>query len=349
MNKLIFIILFCALFSISFAQEKHEVNKGDTLWDLADKYYNDSSTWPTIWKHNTFINNPDLIYPAETLVIPGYTKGGDRLSEYNSDVFKLGSGASNMASIDSNNTNSMADTSDYTVEKKPAIKAIKTASGLEIIPYSFNFNGTFAYETLVKKTPNMKVVATKEGKSFVSTGDVLRINAGADNNLKPGDGIIIFSLDKKLSEGYVLEIDGYGIVQKVDTDNSLVMLKRSYDSISKGHFAAKFEGFNKANPKGFMNINSDSTGKIIYLHDDMVLGGQGNNCIIDIGLNDGVKQGDILYITRLIKDDKFERNVKLAEIQVIYVNDFSATALIIQSDSEVKINDTAILKKVAVY
>jgi chromosome segregation ATPase len=44
------------------------INRGDTLWDLAGKYYNDPFLWPNFRNYN-YISNPDLIYPGEKLAI----------------------------------------------------------------------------------------------------------------------------------------------------------------------------------------------------------------------------------------------------------------------------------------
>ncbi len=50
---------------------EHVVRKGDTLWDLARQYLNDPFLWPAIYQANrSVVRNPDLIYPAERLVIP---------------------------------------------------------------------------------------------------------------------------------------------------------------------------------------------------------------------------------------------------------------------------------------
>ncbi|WP_320043555.1 LysM peptidoglycan-binding domain-containing protein [uncultured Desulfobacter sp.] len=62
------------------------VKKGDTLWDLAEKYLNDPIRWPEIWHFNNklyaaqsstmsikpsmLIKNPDLIFVGQKLLIP---------------------------------------------------------------------------------------------------------------------------------------------------------------------------------------------------------------------------------------------------------------------------------------
>jgi len=46
------------------------IEKSDTLWDLAAKHLNDPFLWKELKKYNNF-TNPNLIYPAEKLQLPG--------------------------------------------------------------------------------------------------------------------------------------------------------------------------------------------------------------------------------------------------------------------------------------
>ena len=54
---------------------KHIVVKGETLWDLSDKYYKDPFKWGKIYTGNLDkISDPDHIYPGEEIFIPEITE-----------------------------------------------------------------------------------------------------------------------------------------------------------------------------------------------------------------------------------------------------------------------------------
>jgi len=49
----------------------YDIQKGDTLWDLADDFFDDPFQYVRIWKANPFIKDPHWIYPGQILSIPG--------------------------------------------------------------------------------------------------------------------------------------------------------------------------------------------------------------------------------------------------------------------------------------
>jgi hypothetical protein len=45
----------------------YTVKKGDTLWDISNRYFNTHWRWPQIWSENQQITNPHRIFPGERL------------------------------------------------------------------------------------------------------------------------------------------------------------------------------------------------------------------------------------------------------------------------------------------
>jgi hypothetical protein len=52
------------------APERHVVVKGDTLWDISEKFLQNPWKWPQVWQFNQEqIKNPHLIYPGDVVLL----------------------------------------------------------------------------------------------------------------------------------------------------------------------------------------------------------------------------------------------------------------------------------------
>lgn len=50
-----------------FVPEAHSVRRGDTLWEISSRYYQNPYRWPQIWAFNPQIQNPHWIYPGDRI------------------------------------------------------------------------------------------------------------------------------------------------------------------------------------------------------------------------------------------------------------------------------------------
>lgn len=59
--------------------DQYTVVQGDTLWDISARFLNNPTQWPELWRYNSQIKNPHLIYPGDTVYF-SVVDGKPRLS-----------------------------------------------------------------------------------------------------------------------------------------------------------------------------------------------------------------------------------------------------------------------------
>ena len=59
----------------------HVIQRGDTLWDLAARFYGNPYLWPQIWEKNQYILDAHWIYPGDPLVLGIEVAPVDTLAE----------------------------------------------------------------------------------------------------------------------------------------------------------------------------------------------------------------------------------------------------------------------------
>ncbi len=69
--KKVFIFISILFFVVNIYSLEYTVVKGDCLWNIAKKYYNNPFLWVKIYQQNKDkIKNPDLIFPGQVFILP---------------------------------------------------------------------------------------------------------------------------------------------------------------------------------------------------------------------------------------------------------------------------------------
>jgi len=72
-KKGLFLFIFLTMNVLCLSKEQlkvYTVVKGDTLYSIAQNFYNDASQWKKIHLYNDFIKDPHWIFPGDELVMP---------------------------------------------------------------------------------------------------------------------------------------------------------------------------------------------------------------------------------------------------------------------------------------
>ena len=232
----------------SGAPDTHEVVRGDTLWDISEKYLKSPWYWPKVWSINPQIENPHLIYPGDIIYfrrngemnLPGDEGAGRGASRGMNGGYGDGYGDGSEYE-DEGETDALAQTGktlDATPENykdfvklggKYRIDRFKQIDDTLMDVVQKGFIGNTEEDELAK------IVASFEPKELLATGDNVYVEIGSnkedkDNKkedkerkkpaeFKIGDYVEILHIGKKIKHpdtgdkiGSVVEIVGRGKV-----------------------------------------------------------------------------------------------------------------------------------------
>lgn len=142
----------------SDAPTTYVVKKGDTLWDISSLFLDEPWLWPELWRNNTQIENPHLIYPGDQLFLR-YNEQGEPVIELVRDK--------------------------ATIVLTPIKRKKEKPNPISVLPWSslapFIENGSLVAQDYYESLP--RVLGDKSGSPIFSTTDyVLTHNVPSNQN-----------------------------------------------------------------------------------------------------------------------------------------------------------------------
>jgi LysM repeat protein len=110
------------------APNRYEVVRGDTLWDISDRFLNEPWLWPQLWDYNPQIKNPHLIYPGDEIALE-YVNGRPRLVIERDGKRVSASGTVGASASLGNNPNNLT-----AVRLSPTIRSESLDDAIPMIP-----------------------------------------------------------------------------------------------------------------------------------------------------------------------------------------------------------------------
>lgn len=179
------------------APERYTVQKGDTLWDISNRYLKDPWRWPEIWEVNPQVRNPHLIFPGDKLLLC-------RIEDRNVVAVDAGGGCAEVAERMTNRATARVDAN--TDKLLPQIRSEPLSVAIPAVPLQ-------------------AIRAFMTGSRVVNPGDLEKapyVLAGLGHRIIGGAGEQMYARGPGLAVG-----DSYGVYRRgrtyVDPDTGEVL------------------------------------------------------------------------------------------------------------------------------
>jgi LysM repeat protein len=331
--------------TIAAGSRVHVVEKGDTLWDLAQRYYNNPLLWPQIWDANKYIPNAHWIYPGDPVTIPPMTPVTEQQLAQETATEPV-SGQETAGTEEGGPQAGTSAIPPPTKQSAPIALDVDLYCSGYILPDL--------------KHLTLKVFATERlGQVSQSLFDVVYLNQGEAEGISPGDEFTAIQSLRSLDHPTTLRHIGDYVIQTArvkvvatQEHTATGQITYSCDASLIGDYLIPFEPkeasllsdlppIDRFSPEG-----PNAKGTIVFSKNDLGTVGLSNELEIDLGAKDGIQNGTRLVIFRRHEKNfelqNFEKEVPrrvLGEMVVFNVQDSTATGRIIQNFDGIMIGD----------
>ncbi len=251
---------------------EYMVGYGDTLWDLAVRFYGDPQRWEEILQANPELSGPGSLQPGETIVIPGAEGGIAQSSE------------------------SMVNYSTVTVPNRAANVPMLSRLRIETA-------GWVATDPLDPRGYVVEVdaeEASSQRRQIAIMGDLVELDMGTDEGVEPGSVFQLLREAEMVNDpetgshfGQVIRVVGVCRVLESHAETSVAKLEHAYLPVEVGDVVAPYE------PAGDVSINpqpvvSDMTAYVVGLRKPEFRDAFPYDVVyIDRGSSDNLSVGDM--------------------------------------------------------
>ncbi len=281
---------------------RYTVKRGDTLWDIAEKFLRDPWVWPEIWSVNPQIENPHLIYPGDVIRL-AYAEGEPRLR-----VKRPGAAPEQEQAKAPTDEEQRAEPSDEgaeVVKLSPRVREQPVDDAVDAIPgdaiRQFLNEPRVVSQEQVEAAPYL--LGNYDGRLISSTGNII-FGRGFKEETQVGDRFSIFRpgeplLDPKTGEqlGYETLKVGQAIVRRAEQPVKLEVTGASREILRGDRLMPSMP--EPAQTQYIPKVPEDDVqGQVIKLFDAVARVGQNQVVVLNLGEREKMQIGHVLEISQ---------------------------------------------------
>jgi len=293
----------------------YTIQRGDTLWDISDKYFDSPWVWPELWKQNKYIKNPHFIEPGDMLRL-FYNRESDLIID------------EDQTPEDSNSQSENTCEKDILYFNYPAIDSV----------------GFIKKEPVL---PNGSVFKAKDDKVVISEGDLIYIKNENNSNFVPDSKYTVYRTFEPLpdstpgSAGKQHYLTGIVEIKTVEPLYVIAEVLKSFREIAINDLLMPYEPRSPKIP--IIESNKGIECSILVPEEAKELIGDNTIVFIDKGEKDGIKPGQFYHIyyreKKNVSPDSLVSTylapVDFGKLFVLISEQTTASAVITRSDREI--------------
>jgi len=273
--------------------EVHTVAKGDTLWDLSQKYLGSPWYWPKVWSYNPEIANPHWIYPGNQIrFFPSGEEVPSRVEVGNAPNEIPDEGEEGVTSTE------MVTPDEETPVQGPSQLAFTPKNAMRVVHQGF---------VTQKEVEEAGFIASSFSEvEMLSFPETAYVKFRKKGSVKVGDRFVAFRTEDVIDHpitgarvGYLTHLIGTMKIIKVsDTYATAMVMPDCWDEVRRGDLLGPFSErlvenvTKKANEK-------EVKGYIVSSQvPSLTLFGEHSLVVIDKGSADGVQPGNTFTVVR---------------------------------------------------
>jgi hypothetical protein len=265
-------------------QNTHTVVKGDTLWDICEKYYGDPDLWPKLWQMNPFITNPHLLNEGDVITLLEREPIKQPIVEASKKVEEIPA--------------PVKKTAEPEAKPEPTIQGIDVSDLTEI--------RAIGYLSREKIASWGKLFSSESGKLMFSKGETTFVIFDESKTVNPGDEFYIFDTSRMLRHpvtgkkiGYTLAMHGRLVIKepggfKFEKGQSKAEVIETYRAVYIDNMVLPYNPVSACVKP--VAMKKQLLGHIVTSKEQRKLIGVNSVVYLDKGLKDGVQRGNLFEV-----------------------------------------------------